>query len=282
MQFQLTVIDGLAQILLDAQAVFGFRGKFGLVINVTVFAILLGRIHRAIGRLQQRLGVFSVVGVVGNPNAAPGSDILLAQIDRHIHFFQAAFGHVVPLGAFEVVVDEFLDAVGFEEPGHDGGGGVDHAVVLTSYKSNVDRPSVGLLGADLVADAGRWQIQRIYTFESWNPGLSAPLDRPGLGVSEGEYLVGVDGARSLPETISTTCRTGRATRVERERLDLDGKLVRVDIDPTKIDDFYPAEIGIQAGATETALALRESVEQDGFTATWPEWSASTTSAAASY
>jgi tricorn protease len=52
---------------------------------------------------------------------------------------------------------------------------------------------VGLLGADLEAKNGRWAIGRIYTTESWNPGLSSPLDRPGIKVNPGTYLVGVNG-----------------------------------------------------------------------------------------
>jgi tricorn protease len=52
---------------------------------------------------------------------------------------------------------------------------------------------VGVLGADLVADKGRWRIKRIYTTESWNPGLVAPLDQPALRVSEGDYLLAVNG-----------------------------------------------------------------------------------------
>ena len=39
----------------------------------------------------------------------------------------------------------------------------------------------------------RWQIQRIYTTESWNPRLTSPLDRPGMKVKEGNYLVGING-----------------------------------------------------------------------------------------
>jgi tricorn protease len=49
------------------------------------------------------------------------------------------------------------------------------------------------LGADLVADRGRWRIARILTHESWNPTLRAPLDKPGLRVQEGNYLLAVDG-----------------------------------------------------------------------------------------
>lgn len=58
---------------------------------------------------------------------------------------------------------------------------------------SVGRSSVGLLGADLVINRGYWQIERIYTTESWNPGLTSPLDRPGMKVYEGHYLVGVNG-----------------------------------------------------------------------------------------
>ena len=70
---------------------------------------------------------------------------------------------------------------------------VGHSFVFGGDMPGVDKPSVGVLGADLVADQGRWRIDRIYTFESWNPEIAAPLDRPGLRVQEGNYLLGVDG-----------------------------------------------------------------------------------------
>jgi tricorn protease len=70
---------------------------------------------------------------------------------------------------------------------------VGHSFVRGGDLPAVDTSRVGLLGADLVAEGGRWRIARIYTFESWNPGLSAPLDQPGLRAEEGEYLVGVNG-----------------------------------------------------------------------------------------
>jgi tricorn protease len=45
----------------------------------------------------------------------------------------------------------------------------------------------------LVADSNRWKINRIYHTESWNPGLSSPLDRPGIKAEAGYFLVGVNG-----------------------------------------------------------------------------------------
>jgi tricorn protease len=70
---------------------------------------------------------------------------------------------------------------------------VGHSFVFGGDMPEVDSPSVGLLGADLGADEGRWRIDRIYTFESWNPDMTAPLDRPGLKIEEGHYIVGVNG-----------------------------------------------------------------------------------------
>lgn len=40
-----------------------------------------------------------------------------------------------------------------------------------------------------------------------------------------------------------------------ERLEINGRLIRVDIDPAKINDLYPADVGIVADAAATAEAL---------------------------
>jgi len=70
---------------------------------------------------------------------------------------------------------------------------VGHSFVFGGDMPDVDSSRVGLLGADLEAHANRWRIARIYTFESWNPEMQAPLDRPGLKVQVGQYLLAVDG-----------------------------------------------------------------------------------------
>ena len=56
-----------------------------------------------------------------------------------------------------------------------------------------DTTRVGLLGADLAPNGEYWRIARIYTGESWNPELRAPLDAPGLRVAAGNYLLQVNG-----------------------------------------------------------------------------------------
>lgn len=70
---------------------------------------------------------------------------------------------------------------------------VGHSFVFGGDYPDTDDSPVGLLGADFSADGGYWRIDRIFNTESWNPNLSSPLDRPGLKVTEGHYLVGING-----------------------------------------------------------------------------------------
>jgi tricorn protease len=56
----------------------------------------------------------------------------------------------------------------------------------------------GLLGADYEVANGRYRLKRIYTGESWNPQLRAPLSGPGVNVKEGEYLLAVNGHALAP------------------------------------------------------------------------------------
>jgi tricorn protease len=51
----------------------------------------------------------------------------------------------------------------------------------------------GLLGADYEIANGRYRIKTIYSGESWNPQLRSPLAQPGVEVSQGDYLLAVNG-----------------------------------------------------------------------------------------
>ncbi len=67
-----------------------------------------------------------------------------------------------------------------------------------SYVSGGDYPRltsdrVGLLGADIVKDKRGFRIEKIFTAESWNPNLTAPLAIPGIDVNEGDYILAIDG-----------------------------------------------------------------------------------------
>jgi tricorn protease len=70
---------------------------------------------------------------------------------------------------------------------------VGHSYVSGGDMPDVDRVPVGLLGADYELKNGLYSIAKIYTGESWNPGLEGPLAVPGLGVREGNYIFEING-----------------------------------------------------------------------------------------
>lgn len=53
--------------------------------------------------------------------------------------------------------------------------------------------NTGLLGANLRIANGRYQLARVYTGESWNPFIDAPLATPGNEAREDEYILAVNG-----------------------------------------------------------------------------------------
>jgi tricorn protease len=79
-----------------------------------------------------------------------------------------------------------LDILGGElSVGHSFTGGGDNP--------DVESVSIGLLGADLEEDKGRYRLARIFTGENWNPDLRAPLSAPGIDIAEGNYILEVNG-----------------------------------------------------------------------------------------
>jgi tricorn protease len=70
---------------------------------------------------------------------------------------------------------------------------VGHLFVRGGDGPEVKRIPVGLLGADYKIENGRYRFSRIYDGENWNPQLHAPLTQPGVNVTEGEYLLAVNG-----------------------------------------------------------------------------------------
>lgn len=70
---------------------------------------------------------------------------------------------------------------------------VGHSFVSEGDTPSLDTSRAGVLGADLIQAEGRWKIKRIYTTESWNPGIIAPLAQPNLKVKEGDFILAVNG-----------------------------------------------------------------------------------------
>jgi tricorn protease len=71
--------------------------------------------------------------------------------------------------------------------------GVGHTFIRGGAMPQHAPVKVGLLGADYEVAEGRYRISRILRGENWNPKLVAPLSQPGVNVSEGEFLLAVNG-----------------------------------------------------------------------------------------
>jgi tricorn protease len=68
-----------------------------------------------------------------------------------------------------------------------------HTYISGGDLPEVPRVKVGLLGADYEVHEGRYRFARIYRGENWTPHLKAPLTQPGVIVTQGEYLLAVNG-----------------------------------------------------------------------------------------
>lgn len=53
--------------------------------------------------------------------------------------------------------------------------------------------SVGMLGADFELDSGAYRINRIHQGAAWDLDARGPLSQPGVDVTEGDYLLAVQG-----------------------------------------------------------------------------------------
>jgi tricorn protease len=70
---------------------------------------------------------------------------------------------------------------------------VGHLYVRGGDLPDPKRVPGGLLGADYKIENGRYRFAKIYNGENWNPNLRAPLTQPGVNVTEGEYLIAING-----------------------------------------------------------------------------------------
>ncbi len=89
---------------------------------------------------------------------------------------------------------------------------VGHSYTRGGDFPDIDRVSIGLLGADLEERNGYYRIKKIYTGESWNPGVEGPLAIPGLGVKTGDYILAIDGQDLRTPTNPFMLLEGKANR----------------------------------------------------------------------
>jgi tricorn protease len=96
------------------------------------------------------------------------------------------YGQLLPYVMHRADLNYLLDQMGAEIA-------IGHSFVRGGDMPEVPQPTGGLLGADFNVESGRYRIAKIYTAESWNPDLRAPLAEPGVDVKVGDYILQVNG-----------------------------------------------------------------------------------------
>ena len=77
---------------------------------------------------------------------------------------------------------------------------VGHSYVRGGAFPSVPRVGGGLLGADFEIVSNRYRLKKIYYGLNWNPGERAPLTEPGVNISQGEYILAVNGRELTAST----------------------------------------------------------------------------------
>lgn len=70
---------------------------------------------------------------------------------------------------------------------------VGHAYVNWGDFPRPQRVENGLLGAELVAEGGRYRIRKIYKGENWQSRTRSPLTEAGVDVREGDFILSLNG-----------------------------------------------------------------------------------------
>jgi len=111
----------------------------------------------------------------------------------------------------------------------------------------------GQLGADLVwsKTRKRWVIRRIPHGDSWVAGSSSPLAAPGLGISEGDAILAVDGRRLTAHLSPAQCLVNQANRPV---------VLTVAAKPRGKTKAKPRQVTVQTLGSEQMLRYRDWVE----------------------
>ena len=103
--------------------------------------------------------------------------------------WNAVYARYKPLLKFvqrrEDLTDVLIEMIGEMQVGHNRTSGGD--------MPGEPGTKTGLLGADFAVENDHYRIRTIYHGDRWNPFLRAPLAVPGVRVSEGDYLLAVNG-----------------------------------------------------------------------------------------
>ena len=138
-------------------------------------------------------------------------------------------------------------------------------------EAQVERAAAILKAAEnplIMVGGGAWRAADSLTALAERLGAIVIASTAGKGIVADDHPLSLSASTVRPEVLRLLPEADVILAVGTElsetdsfveRMDLTGKLIRVDIDATKISDFYPAELGIVADAAPTMARLLESL-----------------------
>lgn len=116
-----------------------------------------------------------------------------------------------------------------------------HSYVNGGDLPKFDSLAVGMLGADFEPDAaaGRIKIKHILRGQPWMPGREAPLDRPGVDIRDGDFILSIDGRNvdlSQPIEAYLLDRAGKQVKITVSDKPTGGTVREAIVVPTETED----------------------------------------------
>ncbi len=127
--------------------------------------------------------------------------------------------------------------------------GTSHSYEMGGDYRPEPRYDQGYLGADYSYDeeSGRWQIVNIVQGDAWDEQADSPLNKPGVAVSEGDYLLAING-RELSRSVTPNAALVNLSNQE------------VSISVAKPGDDQTRSYTVKALREETSARYRQWVE----------------------
>ena len=156
-----------------------------------------------------------------------------------------------------------------------------HTYVGGGDYPDLDQVKYGQLGIDMQVNNGRYQITKIYRGDNTREERISPLTKPGVDISEGDYILAIDGKGLTPEqnfnaalenkvgkqvvlTVSSSPRRNDSRKVTVEPIGSEYELRHWDwvkSNREKVDDMSNGQIGYIYLTDMSNTGLNEFVEQ---------------------
>ncbi len=111
--------------------------------------------------------------------------------------------------------------------------------------------NVGMLGVDYALENGAYRISRIIRGGDFDVDARGPLDRPGIDVKEGDYLLAVNGV-----PVDTTREPWAAF------VGLAGKITQITVSESPVLDDTAREVIVEPMGSESGLRFRNWIERN--------------------